>query len=108
MIGRCYLRHHSGVDLPLLADVVADFNARVCEPQPPGFVQERYAPRDDDRITPEDRVFYTRANAQGIDNYRRLIETAPREIHELLLGPLLSEASIHANTGGVFKGFYKA
>lgn len=26
---------------------------------------------------------------------------------DLLLGPLLSEASIHANTAGVFKGFYK-
>ena len=25
----------------------------------------------------------------------------------MLLGPLLSEASIHANTAGVFKGFYK-
>jgi adenine-specific DNA-methyltransferase len=25
----------------------------------------------------------------------------------LFLGPLLSEASIHANTSGVFKGFYK-
>jgi adenine-specific DNA-methyltransferase len=26
---------------------------------------------------------------------------------DLLLGPLLSKASIHANTAGVFKGFYK-
>jgi adenine-specific DNA-methyltransferase len=26
---------------------------------------------------------------------------------DLLLGPLLSEASVHANTAGVFKGFYK-
>lgn len=25
----------------------------------------------------------------------------------MLLGPLLSEASVHANTAGVFKGFYK-
>ena len=29
------------------------------------------------------------------------------ELRDLLLGPLLSEASVHANTAGVFKGFYK-
>jgi adenine-specific DNA-methyltransferase len=52
-------------------------------------------------------VFYTTANARRLDNYRRLIETAPADLRDLLLGPLLSEASVHANTAGVFKGFYK-
>ncbi|MBU1879823.1 MAG: DNA adenine methylase, partial [Chloroflexi bacterium] len=42
-----------------------------------------------------------------LDNYRRLIAAAPADLRDLLLGPLLSEASIHANTAGVFKGFYK-
>ncbi len=32
---------------------------------------------------------------------------APPDMRDLLPGPLLSEASIHANTAGVFKGFYK-
>ncbi len=31
----------------------------------------------------------------------------PAAVREMLLGPLLSEASVHANTAGVFKGFYK-
>jgi adenine-specific DNA-methyltransferase len=52
-------------------------------------------------------VFYTKANARRLDNYRRLIDTAPPRMRDLLVGPLLSEASIHANTAGVFKGFYK-
>ena len=36
-----------------------------------------------------------------------MIDTVPEDVRELLLGPLLSEASIHSNTAGVFKGFYK-
>lgn len=105
---RCYLRNRSAVDLPVLSEIVADFNARVStEPMPSGFIEELYAPRDEARITPEDRVFYTKANARRLDNYRRLIDTAPGEFVDLLLGPLLSKASVHANTAGVFKGFYK-
>lgn len=87
---------------------MADFNRRVdTESLPPGFIEELYAPRDESRITRTDRVFYTKQNARRLDNYRRLIETAPPELKDHLLGPLLSQASIHANTAGVFKGFYK-
>jgi adenine-specific DNA-methyltransferase len=105
---RCYLRNQSTVDLPALSDIISDINGRVLtEPMPPGFIEELYAPRDESRITREDRVFYTKANAKRLDNYRRLIDTAPPDMRDLLLGPLLSEASVHANTAGVFKGFYK-
>jgi len=108
VIARCYLRNKSTVDLAAISALVADFNARVeTEPLPPGFIEEMYAPRNEARITKEDRVFYTRRNARRLDNYRRLIESAPTDLRELLLGPLLSEASVHANTAGVFKGFYK-
>ena len=108
VISRCYLRNRSAVDLPTLSEIVSELNARVTtEPFPPGFIEEMYAPRDESNITREDRVFYTRENARRIDNYRRLIDQVPPEIRDLLLGPLLSEASVHANTAGVFKGFYK-
>lgn len=108
VIGRCYLRNKSTVDLPTLTAIVEDFNARVdTEDLPVGFIEELYSPRDESHITRTDRVFYTKKNARRLDNYRRLIQTAPPEMHDLLLGPLLSEASIHANTAGVFKGFYK-
>lgn len=106
--GRCYLSNRSSIDWKSLNSCVADLNAQVhtCGLEQ-GFIQELYAPRNDDAISPEDRVFYTRGNAQRLDNYRRLIELAPIGFRDLLLGPLLSRASIHANTAGVFKGFYK-
>jgi len=107
-IARCYLRNRSDVDFPALARVVEDLNARVrADSFPPGFIEEMYAPKDETRITKDDRVFYTRENARRLDNYRRLIQSAPAEMRDLLLAPLLSEASVHANTAGVFKGFYK-
>ncbi len=106
--GRCYLSNRSAVDWKALRGWVADLNAKVCSSDfEPGFIEDLYAPRNDEAITPDDRVFYTRQNAKRLDNYRRLIELAPAEIKELLLGPLISRASIHANTAGVFKGFYK-
>ena len=108
VISRCYLRNRSTVDLPMLSELVSELNARVTtEPYPPGFIEEMYAPRDESNITRDDRVFYTRENARRIDNYRRLIDQVPQEVKDLLLGPLLSKASVHANTAGVFKGFYK-
>ena len=63
--------------------------------------------KDENQITAEDRVFYTRDNARRLDNYRRMLPSVPSDLREMVLGPLLSEASIHANTAGVFKGFYK-
>lgn len=108
VIARCYLSNRSQVDLSTLSQVIDDLNARVLtEPLSTGFIEELYAPRDEEHITSNDRVFYTKVNARRLDNYRRLIEGAPKELRDLLLGPLLSEASIHANTAGVFKGFYK-
>ena len=77
------------------------------EAAPPGFIRRLYAPRDASAIQPDDRVFYTPENAYRLDAYRQLLEDEPPEIRTLLMGPLLSEASVHANTAGVFKGFYK-
>jgi len=105
---RCYLRNRSTVDFANLTRIVEDLNARVAfEPPAPGFIEEMYAPHDDARIGKEERVFYTRGNARRLDRYRRLIDSCPAELRDLLLAPLLSKGSIHANTAGVFKGFYK-
>lgn len=72
-----------------------------------GFITDMYAPENDERIRRGERVFYTSINARRIDTARRMIAEAPQELQAFLLAPLLSEASIHANTAGVFKGFYK-
>ncbi len=108
VIGRCYLRNKSTVDLSAITEVVADLNARVStEALPIGFIEKLYAPKDDAAITREDRAFYTRDNARRLDNYRRLMETVPNDMRDMLIAPLLSEASVHTNTAGIFKSFYK-
>lgn len=74
----------------------------------PGFISEYYAPKDLNDIKRGERCFYTPYNACYIDVARQLIaQEVPKELQHFFIAPLLSEASIHANTGGVFKGFYK-
>lgn len=108
VVGRCYLRNRSSVDFTSLRACITEINSEVDSTRlDTGFIQELYAPRDELAIQPEDRVFYTRDNARRLDDYRRRIDKAPEQYRDILLGPLLSEASIHANTAGVFKGFYK-
>lgn len=108
IMSRCFLANRSQVDMKLLEQYARDFNASVMNADlPRGFIEEMYSPKDEESITEDDRVFYTQSNARRIDNYRRLIDTVPDNHRDFLLAPLLSEASIHANTAGVFKGFYK-
>ena len=44
-----------------------------------------------------------------IDTYRKLIDdvAGEGELKKFFLAPLITEASVHVNTSGVFKGFYK-
>jgi len=113
-LSRCFLRNRSEIDLSALFETVAALNAEVdrweADPGrscPGGFIEELYAPSDDRRIRPGERAFYTRQNARRLDRYRQLLNTLPDADRVLCLGPLLGRASVHANTAGVFKGFYK-
>ena len=74
-----------------------------------GIISKNYAPQDDENIKPGERVFYTHENAVLIDTYRNLIDEIVKEeeMKKFFLAPLVTEASIHVNTSGVFKGFYK-
>jgi len=108
VIARCYLKNKSEINLSAIKKIVINFNNIVENVEfPMGFIEEMYAPKSINHITKDDRVFYTPNNARRIDNYRRLIMDLPISIQNLFIGPLLSEASIHTNTSGVFKGFYK-
>lgn len=75
----------------------------------PGIISQNYAPQNDKNIQKGERVFYTRQNALLIDTYRKLIDDVVKEepLKKFFLAPLITEASIHVNTSGVFKGFYK-
>ena len=108
VVARCYLRNRGSVNFSALSEIVEELNARVAdEPLPKGFIETLYAPKDESEITKDDRVFYTTTNARRLDNYRRMIDRILPDFRDLLLGPLLSTASVHSNTAGVFKGFYK-
>lgn len=108
VISDCYLTNADEIDIPALVTKVAGIN-RVVESGyvAHGFIAKHYAPADDACIVPGERVFYTSENARRLDAYLELIHAEPEPLRTLLLGPLLSEASVHANTSGVFKGFYK-
>jgi adenine-specific DNA-methyltransferase len=108
IINRCYLSNKTNINFPELKSCYDEilFNLSP-EKLKPGLVSELYAPKDENNIRPDDRVFYTVRNAMYIDTARRLIDSIPEDYQKFFIAPLLSEASIHANTAGVFKGFYK-
>lgn len=108
VINGCYLSNRSEIDLRQL---MAYYNSVLYrlehEPLGSGFISRLYAPRNSGAIERKERAFYTTRNARYIDTARQLIEQVPEKYRNYLLAPLLSEASIHSNTSGVFKGFYK-
>ncbi len=108
MISRCYLPNARDVPLEELRAVHRQLCSRLEKQEwEEGIISRLYAPRNDSDIQKGERVFYTRRNALYLDTARRLLESVDEQLQPFFLGPLLSEASIHANTAGVFKGFYK-
>ena len=107
-VNACYLSNAGDIDFAKL-DGYFDEIMQILENEPlrSGFISEMYAPADDTDIKKGERVFYTTRNAMYIDTARQLIEGIPEPYKKLLLAPLIYEASVHTNTGGVFKGFYK-
>lgn len=104
----CYLANARDIDRAELDRIIDAVRERAAAHPRPGFIAELYAPDDDENIQPGERVFYTRDNAVTIDTVRSLIDEAvPEHLRPFVLGPLLWQASVHANTSGVFKGFYK-
>ncbi len=103
----CYLSNRSELDHGLLADTLEWLADEIGRTRTGGFIRELYAPEDESAITKRDRVFYTRRNAAYLDSARMAIARLPEDVQVYFLAPLLAKASVHANTSGVFKGFYK-
>lgn len=74
-----------------------------------GIIEKLYAPADTNDIKEGERTFYTNENAKIIDNIRRTIDEIVEDenMKKYFISALLIKASIHVNTSGVFKGFYK-
>ena len=107
IINECYLSNEDELNMFLLRKYYFELLGSLEKGLKKGIISELYAPENDDDIKPGERVFYTSRNAMYIDTARELIGKIPLEYQKYFLAPLLSEASIHANTSGVFKGFYK-
>jgi adenine-specific DNA-methyltransferase len=108
IINDCYLSNRTDLNIPRLKQIHTELVDEISnKPLRSGIIADLYAPGDDNNIKPGERVFYTRRNAMYIDTVRALIENIAEKDKKYFLAPLLSEASVHSNTSGVFKGFYK-
>ena len=119
IINRCYLSNKSQVDFEKLKELHSSLCKKIDRKlaaleksetgfKGSGFISELYAPLNEDAIEKGERCFYTPYNAAYLDVARQMIDKdVPPELRDYFIAPLLSEASIHANTAGIFKGFYK-
>lgn len=108
IINQCYLANQKDLNLDLLKEIYDHLKAKLVPSQfYKGILSQNYAPQNDRAIQKGERVFYTQYNAQYIDSARQHISLLDPSYQPFFLAPLLSQASIHANTAGVFKGFYK-
>jgi adenine-specific DNA-methyltransferase len=107
LINQCYLSNLNEINLVQLEKYYREIIFETSKNLKKGIISELYAPKDEENIKANDRLFYTVRNAMYIDTVRKFIEKIPKNEQKYFLAPLLSEASIHANTAGVFKGFYK-
>ncbi len=109
LCGECYLKVPSEAEQRRIAEHIAEANRLATEgPFVEGVVSRLYAPRITAYVQEGERCFYTRENALAIDTIRDYVERQVEvELRAWVLAPLLVKASIHTNTGGVFKGFYK-
>ena len=107
MVNSCYLTNKADVNREELSHYLMWLNAEIERDWRRGFIAELYAPEDDRNVKEGERVFYTRRNAEFIDTARQHIEGIPQHLQKFFIGPLIVKASVHNNTAGVFKGFYK-
>lgn len=112
LINTCYLSNSGARDMVQLRGFFCDLKEKLDECEftgewKRGVISELYAPKDDSNIKKGERVFYTKRNASYIDTARSFIDSYPERLRAFFIAPLLAAASVHANTGGVFKGFYK-
>jgi adenine-specific DNA-methyltransferase len=104
----CYLANTTDINVAELLDIHRYLLAAISKnPLTAGFITELYAPKDDDNIQEGERVFFTHRNAMYIDTMRQLIDRVDCRLQKFFLAPLLSQASVHSNTSGMFKGFHK-
>lgn len=104
---RCFLETPTDSQNVELDKHFEEMERRCQNPTESGFITKLYSPKNTLEPAANERVFYTRENALIIDTLLKYISTIDSDLKHYLLGPLLIKASIHVNTAGVFRGFYK-
>jgi len=110
-VTKSYLTNKSEIDLNLLSEIYKEIDKLKKTTQfGLGIIEELYSPKNTYDVKAGERCFYTNENAKIIDNIRRIIDTdlVPEKYKEIVLSNLLHKSSVHTNTSGVFKGFYKS
>lgn len=132
VLNQCYLANKSQFPRDRYHEVREKILEAVKNSPVEGIITKGYAPRDTENVLKGERAFYTHENAVLLDSYRYYIQEFAGTLSEdtgchqdgtavtkdtcchqenplaaYFLAPLLIEASVHVNTSGVFKGFYK-
>ena len=72
------------------------------------FISKYWAPKDDNNIMPNERVYFTRENAIMIDKMMYFIKNnIGEEYQKFFIGPLIVQASTNNNTNGQFSAYFK-
>jgi len=110
IINKSFLINENEVDLSFINEMTSIFNKRKKELDLNGIIERLYSPRDTSNPQTGERCFYTKENAKIIDNIRFLIDECveDQKYKDIFLSILLYKSSVHTNTSGVFKGFYKS
>jgi adenine-specific DNA-methyltransferase len=103
IINKCYLANLNKMQVKNIQEKIDFLNENKKKYKKKGFVEKLYCPKNDNNIKINERVFFTNKNGKIIDNLRSLIN----DNDYYSLSSLLFKVSVHNNTSGVFKGFYK-
>jgi adenine-specific DNA-methyltransferase len=110
LMSRCFLQTPSALQQLRISEHINHMNKLAISGTyfEEGIIAKLYAPQNTNDVKMGERCFYTRENALIIDTLRKYIsDYVEPELQVYCLVPLLIKASIHTNTAGVFKGFYK-
>ena len=109
VINECFLLNKEDIDENIFNKMLNEIIYLVKTKPIEGILCKYYSPKNDDDIRKGERVFYTHKNALFIDSFRHYLDLVcvNKKYKNVFLALLVIEASIHVNTCGVFKGFYK-
>lgn len=109
VINESYLTDKSDFDEEEYNGYLNELLALVEEHPIEGVITKNYAPKDTNNIQFGERCFFTHENAVFIDSVRYYIDACiPEHLKIFFLARLLIGASIHANTSGHMKSFFKS